>query len=65
MPDLVPHLENIFFGAGVFCLAGLSLLQVQTDGLVSLLQASCESVCLDFRIPARWMLGALNCFTRW
>jgi len=44
MPDLNSDLENNLFAAGVIELTGLSLLQVITESLVSLLQASCEVV---------------------
>ena len=44
MPDLISDLENNLFAAGVIDLTGLSLLQVITESLVSLLQASCEVV---------------------
>jgi len=60
MPDLISILENKLFAAGVLRLIGLSLLQVLYDSLVSLLQASCESVCLDFPIHARRLLRALT-----
>jgi len=60
MPDLISNLENNLFATGVFCLIGLSLLQGLTEGLVSLLQASCENVCLDFRIQAGCLLRGLK-----
>jgi len=44
-PDLIPNLKNNLFAAGIFCLTSLSLLQVCAQSFVSLLQASCESVC--------------------
>ena len=60
MPDVISNLENHIFAPGVFRLIGLNLLQVLTEGLVSLLQASSESVCLDFRIRAGWLLRGLK-----
>jgi len=59
-PDLTSNLENNLFDAGELRLMGLSLLQVLTEGLVSLLQASYDSVCLDFRIRTRWFLRGLK-----
>jgi len=47
-PDRISTHENNLFAPGVFCLIGFSRMQVLIEGLVSLLQASCDSVCLDF-----------------
>jgi len=40
----------------MFCLIGVSPLQVLTEGLVSLLQPSCKSVSLELQIQPRWLL---------
>jgi len=53
--DLISNLENNLFAASVFCQTGLSVLQILRKSLVSFLQASCKSVCLDFWIQARWL----------
>jgi hypothetical protein len=60
MPDHISNHANDHFAAGVLCLIGLSLLQVLTEGLLSLPDASYETVCFDFRIPARWFLRSLQ-----
>jgi len=57
-----PYLEprKNLFAAGVFCFTGLSLLQGLTESLISLPQACGDSVCLDFRIEAGWLLWGLK-----
>jgi hypothetical protein len=54
------NVENNLFAASVIRQIGLSLLQVPTESLVNLLQASCEGVRLDFRFQARWLLRGLK-----
>jgi hypothetical protein len=48
------------FDSGMFRLTGLSCLGVLADSLVSLNQASCDGVCLDFEFQAKWQLQGLK-----
>jgi hypothetical protein len=53
MRDLVYNLDNNIVAASLFCLTGLNFLQVLTESLVSLLQASSKPVWFDLQIQAR------------
>jgi len=57
---LFSNLETNLFPAGVSHLTSWSLLQVIRQSLVSLLPASCESVCLYLGLQARWWLRGLK-----
>jgi len=59
-PDLISNLEINLFEAGILHLKRLSFLEVLPESLVSLLHASCDGVCLDFKFQARWLLQGLK-----
>ena len=59
MPDHISNLQNNLIATGLFRLTGLSLLEVLTESLISILQPRYESVCLDFPLEGRWLLRGL------
>jgi len=58
--DFISDRHNNVFASAIFGWIGMCLLQVLSQGLVSLLQASCKSVSLHFPLQARWLLRGLT-----